>query len=194
MVCDDAIDFDKKGAEIAGFTCINLGFRGYQYFNKTLLPTSTLDISRITRQSFKHVRNEYELNGIFAKPTQGANEFSSLHFHPRVDYEPIVGGTTTAGQPCGALFVECVPFSSSQHSEAMDAEDKSKILDFHPIIDHTKKPAVIVEPKKVPVEAPVNIWFPWMAEIYVNGHMKGLGILLEHNWILTTSLALDGVE
>lgn len=193
VLCDDKIDFDTKGAEISGFVCINLAFKGYRFFNKTTLPTSKLDIARPTRQSFKHIRDEVELDAI--RTRQMAREgISPVHDHSHnwLEFEPILG--STRGHPCRALFVECVPFATGQHIENIDAEDQSKILDFHPIIHPAKKPAVVVEPPKEKFENPVSIRFPWIAEIYVNGQMRGIGILLEHYWVLTTSLALDPIE
>lgn len=195
VLCDDKADFDTKGQEIAGFVCINLGLKGYSFLNKTSLPTSQLDISRPTRQSFKHIRDELEMDEIRSRkmgaPVNGPTMNVYAPLSSFSEHEPIVG--TTNGQ-CRALFVECVPFATGQHVEVIDVEDKTKILDFHPLIHQSKKPFVIVEPVKEKPESPVHIRFPWIAEVYVNGHMKGVGILLEHYWVLTTSYAVDHVE
>lgn len=192
VLCDDKVDFDHRGAEIAGSVCINLGFRGYRFFNKTSLSSSLLDVTRLARQSYKHIRDETELEMARGRQMQGEIKMPSKEpSNNWQEFEPILG--TSKDQQCRALYVECVPFATGQHSEAIDQEDKTKILDLHPVIHPAQKPAVIVEPVKE-LQNVVNIRFPWMAEIYVNGKMKSVGILLEHYWVLATSVALDGVE
>lgn len=195
VLCDDRIDFDIKGAEYAGFVCINLGLKGYRAFNKTELHTSRLDVSRQIRQSYKHIRDELEMDEMRSRKMEHqhgqSNQKTILFQSDWQEYEPIVG---TGHDMCRALYVECVPFSTGQPVEQIDTEDKTKILDFHPQIHPAKKPVVVVEPPVERFESPVYIRFPWIAEIYVNGQMKGCGILLEHYWVLTTSLALDSIE
>lgn len=188
ILCDDKIDFSSRGLETAGFVCINLGFKGYQFMNRTVLTSATLDVSRTTRHSTKHVINEQDLQEMRMEQWRRESSTGRSPERNNENFEPIVG---SAHKECGALYVECVPFATGQH---MVSEDKTKTLDFNPIIHPAQKPVVVVEPVKEIVTNPVTIRFPWIAEIYINGRMRGLGILLEHYWVLTTSLTLESIE
>lgn len=191
ILCDEAINFDTKGAETSGFVCIGLGFKGYRFFNKTTLSTSKLDITRTTRQNFKQIWDKFELDEFRVRQTNKAKKLLETSNY-WADHEPIVGAPN--GE-CRALYVECVPFATQQLIEIISPEDQTKLLDLHPLIHPQKKPFVIVEPAKEDKNtAAVNVRFPWMAEVYVNGQMRGIGILLEHYWVLTTTLAMESVE
>lgn len=194
ILCDDAIDFNTKGAETSGFVCISLGFKGYRFFNKTTLSTSKLDITRatrVTRQNFKQIWDKFELDEFRVRQSSKAKKPIDSPLNYWADHEPIVGAPN--GE-CRALYVECVPFATQQLIEIISQEDQTKILDLHPLIHPQKKPFVVVEPVKAVKTQAVNIRFPWMAEVYVNGQMRGIGILLEHYWVLTTTLAMESVE
>lgn len=187
VLCDDQV-FDRLGDELAGNVCTILEFKGYQFFNKTILKTSTLDVQRRIRQSLKHVRDQYERDQlrmrespIQIEPERGTDR----------DFEPIVGN---GKEECRALFVECVPFALTQHEEGLNQEDQTKIIDLLPVIQPSKKPVVLIEPPEVITDQTVSIRFPWIAEIFVNGKMRGIGILLDQYWVLTTSYCLESFE
>lgn len=191
ILCDDKIDFDRMGPEVAGSVCVNLEMKGYRFFNKTQLSTRKLDITRRTRQSLKHFRNQFEIDQF--KMREMRNQEKSEDSLQTIDeaFEPILGNEK---DQCRALFVECIPHATVQQEDIIEIKDQSKILDLHSVVHPSQKPVVVVEPVKVVEESPVTVRYPWISEIHVNGQMKGIGILLGHHWVLTTSLCLEKVE
>lgn len=191
VLCDDKIDFDRRGPEVAGSVCVNLELKGYRFFNKTQLTTRKLDISRRTRQSLKHFRDQFEIDKFRMRDMR--NQETAEDSIQRLDeeFEPILGNEK---DQCRALYVECIPHATVQQEDIIEVKDQTKILDLHSVIHPSQKPVVVVEPAKGSLESPVTIRYPWIAEIHVNGQMKGIGVLLDHHWVLTTSLCLEKIE
>lgn len=205
VVCDDQIDFNTRGAETAGQVCLLLGLKGYRFFNKTLLPSSQLEvvdkvdhlspnIVRSPRQILKHVQDPFQFERMLLKQREKVSEPPRIIEEPEKtwqDYEPIVASTTG---PCTALFVECVPHASNHQEQLVDLTDQTKILDLRPLIHPHKTPVLVVEPIKKTPDKPIIVRFPWIADIYINGHIKGVGILLDHYWVLANVHCLNGFE
>lgn len=204
VVCDDEIDFNARGAETAGQVCLLLGLKGYRFFNKTLLTHRHLEtelkdlnlnknIVRSPRQILKHVQDHYQFERLLLKQrevvTEKTNNLKTSE-SSKIEYEPIVASLQTE---CTALYVECVPHASSHHDEFLHPEDQAKLIDLRPLIfpDATHETHEI---HKVRPLQDIIVRYPWLADIYINGEMKGMGILLDHYWVLTSVHCLRRFE
>ncbi|KAJ6641084.1 Serine protease nudel [Pseudolycoriella hygida] len=177
VVCGDTIDLIENGAKTAGQICSILGFRGYTFFNLTRVESESIQIDvRIKEKRSHEDDSKFELVG--------------------------------NAEGCTALYVEC-----ESHSNAFDkGDDKTvpivetdankpaKPFPIQPIIQPNKKPLVVSKlntttiPSK-PSKSEEDHW-PWSADIYVDGKLVCIGVLLDNSCVITehTCVSLVNLE
>lgn len=196
VLCGDVIGSASKDAETAGQMCVLLGFKGYRTFNRTRLVTSELHTNqtpvqpRRTRSIYIHMPSvkESEALQIEAEEKKSESQARAAQQKNKVvfeDFEEVLGNPSDA---CNALYIECVLHASDPSTPEPDENPPKTHL--QPI----KNSTTFVGGDETRL-LPTNIMtFPWIAEIFVNGHAVGFGILLNNYWVLTTSNCIDHVK
>ncbi|XP_037043608.1 serine protease nudel-like isoform X2 [Bradysia coprophila] len=189
IMCGDTLNLDENGATTAGQICSLLGFSGYSFFNLTKVDTDAVEIE-IRRLKKRH-------------PNDIENEVDS-------QYE-CVGNP----QQCTALYVECEPHSNSlrpHHTTVVDSKTISSLIPskpispitfenakpppLKPIIQPNKKPSVLSNGTKIP-SAPSTIedhHWPWSVDIYVDGRLVCIGVLLDNTCVVTELSCMNSVN
>lgn len=184
IMCGDTLNLIENGATTAGQICSLLGFSGYSFFNLTKVESVSIDTRKLAK---RHPQNENEVD---------------------CEYERVGNA-----QECTALYVECEPHSNSNKPNDEDPKtfgnkpEKPIIPNiFHhhpikPIIQPHKKPSVVTTNKnktEIPLKpsiTPDHHW-PWSVDIYVDGKLICIGVLLDGSCVVTekSCMALVNLE
>ncbi|KAG4076599.1 hypothetical protein HA402_001886 [Bradysia odoriphaga] len=189
IMCGDTLNLIENGATTAGQICSILGFSGYSFFNLTKVDADAVEIE-IRRLKKRH-------------PNDIENEVDS-------QYE-CVGNP----QQCTALYVECEPHSNSlipHHTGPVDSKTISSLIPskpispvtfenakpppLKPIIQPNKKPSVLSNGTKIP-SIPSKIedhHWPWSVDIYVDGRLVCIGVLLDNTCVVTELSCMNSVN
>lgn len=215
LICGD----EKTAAQTAGQVCTLLGFSGYQTFELKPVPTNQVgqihNLEEVDRESFnKHLQNRYEfiryrrdLTSGAGKTHQGHGHHGHGHPHPHHGHhnkrphhhktEPV-----RHDHNCKGLYVICTPHASGNstiHEAVLPPKQpvKPTVKPIVPLIRPGGVPSVQInthtEEKVVDDSKPpdAQVEWPWLASIFVDGHLRCLGILLDRHWVITNGYCVN---
>lgn len=170
--------FCNVGVRMAQEICTRLGFKRFRYVTLDELPTRksrSAFSDRSNRHILKHVRGEFELDALRGKIESRKYVQKKRYPEPKErhrDFEEIV---KTGRSQCATLYVECLPQANNHKDDLTGAPENVYVFNLNTTV------AADSTGWKVMVR------FPWIARIYVNGKVQGVGVLLSHHWVLTVS-------
>lgn len=205
LVC--AVD----GAQTAGQVCTLLGFSGYISYELRTIPTEQVGQFQkpveTNRYSFnKHLESRYDieryrrdLSNDFDRHGHGHHGHHNKrphHHHHHHKKEPI-----RQDAKCEGLYVECTPHANGNttiHAPVVPPKKPVKTIvgPIIPLIRPGLVPNITVYPetekhKEDSKEPDTQNEWPWLANIYVNGYLRCIGILLDRHWVIANELCVN---
>lgn len=182
ILCDDSGDFHTNGSQIANDICKIIGFMTAKEFKVVEMTTSatetqSVDDSKhtidIRNSKLKHKENISETHdGCQALEIEcGPFQSHSFAIHPMQHNK--IKKTSASGHQKGNPDFAFGPKNSSDHKEII----VRPINTVRPDVDHSK-----------------DFTWPWNAEIYVNGELVAIGILLDKSWVMVENTCFGNVQ
>lgn len=181
--CDSSVDHSVQ-MQLAGQTCVSLGFAGYARIeNITIGNTTELDIQIVPDTTHD------------ARKTIAQEQVSLVNMKENlIDIESVASSTD-----CVALWIECVPHTSSNKTSVVRPTNMysySYSYDYvRPVVQPNTIPHVVVPVKEGRNEVNNTIGlseyqWPFSAIIFVEGNPVCNGFLVARQWVMVETTCI----
>jgi len=165
LLCDDNKDFVKNSVALGTDVCDIIGFK-------------SLKSSRVIAMSNNDLYMDIDIRRRESHPSA----ISMIKSSARIDPNNVNG--------CLALEVECSPFKKSNF-----VNKNSTISNVDPKLVPMSGNSTFLKPQNVHIWNHLNdFYLPWTVEIYSNGDLVGVGILIDKSWVLAEKSILGNDE
>jgi len=179
-------------------TCNKIGLSDYKFFNKTIFDEDHLKKLSVSRQSKNFSMDLIDIRKSARKEPINKHVLRLLDAHGIYKRENMVEELVKQHKNCVSLYIECLPQSISGNNLVKpSAKNKTMIhkpvQPIAPLIQPGKKPTVTVhfnqteKDTKTPFhhdEVDNNSFYPWNANVYLDGKLIGNGVLLNQHWVI----------
>lgn len=174
-------------AEIAGQTCLKLGFSGYMSHKvvnanengEFTQPRQVEKEQKIASAAARQALQNYNIYSNQYRFKRFLND--SPHSQSKAGDEFMEVVSQSRG--CTALYVECVPHSTIpivDPNTDKHTPNKPNIQQLEPPTPHHADPTdTETRPKTIE-----KFSAPWLASVYVDGNLTCIGIFLDRHWVL----------
>lgn len=165
LLCDDNGDFMKKTEVMGNEICNIIGFKSLKTARVIAMPNNDLYMDIDIKRQESH-----------------PSAMTIIKNSDKIDPNDIDG--------CLALEVECSPFKKNNF-----VDENSKIPNIDSNLVPISENSTFLKPEKAHIWNHLNDFnAPWTVEIYSNGDLVGVGILVDKSWVLVEKSILGNDE